>query len=225
MKKFLLQLFVLLMVAFPVFTQEIDWQIDRGKIITAWAEDVDPQSVLPEYPRPQMVRDNWKCLNGLWEYSIQPKESTQPSTFDGKILVPFAVESALSGVAKSVGKEHNLWYRTTFTLPSSMKKKTILLHFGAVDWETEVFVNGKRVGMHQGGYDPFSFDVTSFLSKSKDQELVVRVWDPTDEGPQARGKQVNNPGGIWYTPVTGIWQTVWLEAVVGTYIREFGLFA
>jgi beta-galactosidase/beta-glucuronidase len=189
------------------------------KIKTDWAGKVDLQNVLPEYPRPQMVRENWKNLNGLWQYAIVAKEAIQPEDFQGEILVPFAAESALSGIQKSVGKENNLWYKTTFAVPSSMKKKTLLLHFGAVDWETEVFVNGKSVGKHQGGYDPFSFDITSSLAKNKTHEIVVKVWDPTDEGPQARGKQINNPRGIWYTPVTGIWQTVWIEAVPNTYVK------
>jgi beta-galactosidase/beta-glucuronidase len=132
--------------------------------------------------------------------------------------VPFAVESALSGVGKKVGKDSILWYRTSFALPSSMKGKNVLLHFGAVDWETEVYVNGLKVGTHRGGYDPFSFDITLALKGSSNQLLEVRVWDPTDDGPQPRGKQVKRPNGIWYTPVTGIWQTVWLEAVPKTYI-------
>ncbi len=199
--------------------QAQNWKLQGDKISTDWAAKVNPESVLPEYPRPQMVRGNWKNLNGLWEYAIVGKSEAQPANFQGEILVPFAVESALSGVGKSVGKDNNLWYKTSFILPKSMKRKNILLHFGAVDWETEVMVNGKSVGKHQGGYDPFSFDITPFLGKGK-QEIVVKVWDPTDEGPQARGKQINNPHGIWYTPVTGIWQTVWVEAVPGTYIAS-----
>lgn len=142
-----------------------------------------------------------------------------PASYQGKILVPFAVESALSGVGKTVGKDSLLWYKSSFTIPSSMKGKNILLHFGAVDWQTEVYVNGKKIGMHEGGYDPFSFDITSAVKKGN-QQLEVRVWDPTDDGPQPRGKQVKNPEGIWYTPVTGIWQTVWLEAVPKTYIAS-----
>jgi len=201
------------------FSQTVNWKIAGNKIVTPWAEKVNPASPLAEYPRPQMVRSNWKNLNGLWDYSILPKAEAMPASYQGKILVPFAVESALSGVGKTVGKDSLLWYKTTFTVPSSMKGKNVLLHFGAVDWQTEVYVNGKKVGTHEGGYDPFAFDITSSLKKGN-QQLEIRVWDPTDDGPQPRGKQVKNPEGIWYTPVTGIWQTVWIEAVPKTYIAS-----
>jgi len=198
--------------------QQLTWKPANMRIASPWIEKTDPSNVLPEYPRPQMLRSNWKNLNGLWDYSILPKDQNKPSSFSGKILVPFAVESALSGVGKRVGKDSLLWYRTSFSIPNSMGGKNILLHFGAVDWESEVYVNGQKAGTHQGGYDPFTFDVTSLLKKSGNQEIIVRVWDPSDEGPQPRGKQVKNPNSIWYTPVTGIWQTVWIEAVPKTYI-------
>ena len=132
--------------------------------------------------------------------------------------MPFAIESALSGVGKTVGKDQLLWYQTGFSLPANAKGQKILLHFGAVDWQTDVFVNGQAAGTHRGGFDPFTLDITPYLRKSGAQELVVKVWDPTDEGPQPRGKQVKKPEGIWYTPVTGIWQTVWLETVAPTYL-------
>ncbi|GAB3659621.1 glycoside hydrolase family 2 TIM barrel-domain containing protein [Echinicola sediminis] len=194
------------------------WAPAEGKIMTEWAEEVNPANVHQEYPRPQMVReDNWQNLNGLWQYQIQEKGADKPAEYAGEILVPFAVESALSGVGKTVGKEQELWYKTTFDARKSGSER-VLLHFGAVDWETEVFVNGQSVGKHQGGYTPFSFDITDALKGRKDNELVVRVWDPTDQGPQPRGKQVNNPHGIWYTPVTGIWQTVWTENVPASHI-------
>jgi beta-galactosidase/beta-glucuronidase len=199
------------------FSQKIDWKIAGSKIVTEWASQVNPANPLPEYPRPQMVRNNWKNLNGLWNYSIRPKDEQATTSSDGKILVPFAVESALSGVAKTVGKDSVLWYKTSFAVPSSMKGQKVLLNFGAVDWQAEVYVNDKKMGEHKGGYDPFTVDITQALKKG-DQQLQVRVWDPTDDGPQPRGKQVKRPSGIWYTPVTGIWQTVWLEAVPQTYI-------
>jgi hypothetical protein len=208
----------LLLQATTLWAQQPSWKVVDGKIKTPWAEKLNPNNPLPEYPRPQMVRGNWKNLNGLWDYTIVPRSENKPSAFSGKILVPFAVESALSGVSKTVGKDSLLWYRTTFILPSSMNGKNVLLHFGAVDWEAEVYVNGQKVGTHQGGYDPFSFNISPALTKSKNQVLEVRVWDPSDDGPQPRGKQVKRPHGIWYTPVTGIWQTVWIEAVPPTYI-------
>jgi beta-galactosidase/beta-glucuronidase len=216
-KKILFAISILQLSSGFSFSQKIDWKIAGSKIVTEWAAQVNPANPLPEYPRPQMVRNNWKNLNGLWNYSIRPKDEAATTSSDGKILVPFAVESALSGVAKTVGKDSVLWYKTSFAVPSSMKGQKVLLHFGAVDWQTEVYVNDKKMGEHKGGYDPFTVDITQALKKG-DQQLQVRVWDPTDDGPQPRGKQVKRPSGIWYTPVTGIWQTVWLEAVPQTYI-------
>jgi len=203
--------------------QDAAWAPVEGKITTTWAAEVSPAAVLPEYPRPQMVRERWLNLNGLWDYAIVPKESEKVSTYEGKILVPFAVESALSGVGKRVGKENVVVYKRTVTLPSTFRRQSVLLHFGAVDWRCDVTVNGVAVGTHTGGYDPFSFDITSALKRSGAQEITVTVWDPSDDGPQPRGKQVNTPKGIWYTPVTGIWQTVWLEAVPPTYIKNIRL--
>lgn len=199
--------------------QEKKWALIKDRIVTPWAEKVNPKAPLPNYPRPQLVRSqNWKNLNGLWSYAITPKDQTEPLNYNGSILVPFAVESALSGVGKTIGKDSVLWYKNTITVPATMKNKEVLLHFGAVDWQAEIFINGKSAGKHEGGFDPFSLNITSLLKKSGTQEIKVRVWDPTDEGPQPRGKQVKKPEGIWYTPVTGIWQTVWLEAVPKTHI-------
>ena len=203
--------------------QKSDWKIAGDKITSEWAQKVDPAKTLPEYPRPQMVRANWKNLNGLWNFVLTPKTETSPKFGNQKILVPFAIESALSGVGKTVGKDSLLWYKTAFIVPPSFKGKRVLLHFGASDWETEVFINGKRAGMHQGGFDPFTFDISSLVKKGGNQEIQVRVWDPTDDGPQPRGKQVKKPEGIWYTPVTGIWQTVWIEAVPETFIQTIKL--
>ncbi|WP_299576804.1 sugar-binding domain-containing protein [uncultured Sunxiuqinia sp.] len=194
------------------------WSPAGDKIKTSWAENIDVNHVLPEYPRPSMERTDWKNLNGLWEYAIQEVGAPEPANFDGNILVPFAVESSLSGVKKRVGDKNELWYKRNFTVPSNWKNKQILLHFGAVDWRSEIWINDIKVGTHEGGYAPFSFDVTPFLNKSGDQKLVVKVWDPSEKGYQPRGKQTSRPEGIWYTPVTGIWQTVWLEPVAQKHI-------
>ncbi|MDA3853173.1 MAG: beta-galactosidase [Bacteroidales bacterium] len=210
-------LFVTALLVTNVFAQ---WQPAGDKIKTSWAEEIDVENVLPEYPRPMMERADWKNLNGLWEYAITDRGTLQPSTFEGDILVPFALESSLSGVMKTVGANKELWYKRTFKVPSTWKKKKVLLHFGAVDWKTDVWVNDILVGTHKGGFTPFSFDVTPFLNKSGDQKVVLKVWDPTDEGYQPRGKQVKGPNGIWYTPVTGIWQTVWLEPVADKFIKN-----
>lgn len=195
------------------------WKPVEGRISTQWSEQVNPDNVLPEYPRPIMERTEWKNLNGLWDYAIIEKGKHTPSVFDGKILVPFAVESSLSGVSKTVGAEKELVYRRSFDVPSSWKGKRVLLHFGAVDWKTDVWVNDVKVGSHTGGFTPFSFDITEAL-QGKNNTLLVKVWDPTDKGYQPRGKQVSRPEGIWYTPVTGIWQTVWLEPVSESYIQD-----
>lgn len=193
------------------------WQPVGDKIKTPWADQVDPQNPLPEYPRPLMERDRWQNLNGLWDYAIVPV-GAQPEKYDGKILVPFAVESSLSGVQKRLGGENELWYSREFAVPAKWAGERVLLHFGAVDWKTDVWVNDVLVGRHTGGYTPFTFDITAALNKKGTNTLKVKVWDPTDVGYQPRGKQVNNPSGIWYTPVSGIWQTVWLEPVPAKYI-------
>jgi len=198
-----------------------EWKPAAGPLTTRWAKDVDPTSPHRDYPRPQMVRPGWQNLNGLWEYAIRPNGDTAPAAYDGRILVPFCVESQLSGVMRNVGVEKTLWYRRAFHSGNVGKNQRVLLHFGAVDWEAEVWVNDTRLGTHRGGYDPFTFDITSALhgDGGNDQQLVVRVWDPTDHGPQPRGKQIERPQGIWYEPVTGIWQTVWLEVVPTMYVR------
>ncbi len=201
------------------FTLQAQWQPAGDKLKTKWASEIDVNNVLPEYPRPIMERGEWQNLNGLWDYAILPVGKQKPNSFDGKILVPFAAESSLSGVQKRVGKENELWYQREFSVPAKWKNSKVLLHFGAVDWRADVWVNGMKVGQHTGGYTPFSFDITAALL-SGGNTLTVRVWDPTDEGYQPRGKQVNKPQGIWYTPVTGIWQTVWLEPVPETYIEN-----
>lgn len=200
-------------------TASAQWQLADNKISTKWAEEINPSNVLPEYPRPIMERNEWQNLNGLWNYAITPKGKT-PDSYEGKILVPFAVESSLSGVGKTVGTEKELWYQRSFTVPSTWKGKKILLNFGAVDWKADIWLNNIKVGQHTGGYTPFSLDITTALASKGDNTLVVKVWDPTDRGPQPRGKQVNRPEGIWYTSVTGIWQTVWLEPVNEAHITN-----
>lgn len=210
---------ILLLFLLAGFSLQAQWQPAGNQLKTKWASEIDVNNVLPEYPRPIMERGEWQNLNGLWKYAIQPVGTQKPSSFDGDILVPFAVESSLSGVQKRVGGDNELWYQREFTVPSKWRNNKILLHFGAVDWKADVWVNGMKVGQHVGGYTPFSFDITPALT-SGNNTLVVKVWDPTDEGYQPRGKQVNKPHGIWYTPVTGIWQTVWLEPVPETFIEN-----
>jgi hypothetical protein len=199
-----------------------DWQPVEGRIMTKWVGQVNPENPLPEYPRPAMVRGEWMNLNGLWDYTIVHKDAVKIEYWDGQILVPFPVESALSGVAKQVGAEKALWYRRNFKIQDEWKNDRILLHFGAIDWESTVWVNGKEVGSHKGGFDPFSLDITEALKPNGTQQIMVRVWDPTNHNnsPLVRGKQVTDPEGIWYTPVTGIWQTVWLEPVPQASIQD-----
>lgn len=214
-------LFILILLSIIVKSRaQQPYSMVPGKIRTQWANDVNPLAPLPEYPRPQMVRPEWANLNGLWDYAIVPAGGggMVPAAFDGKILVPFAVESALSGVGKMVGKDQELWYHRSFDISPAMRRGKLYLHFGAVDWRAEVFINGQPAAKHEGGYDPFSMEISAFLKKGNRQEITVKVWDPSDDGPQPRGKQVKNPHGIWYTPVTGIWQTVWLEPVPVTHI-------
>lgn len=214
------RLFAFYLICSFVSANAQEWKLASPRIVTAWGEKVDPRNVHAEYPRPQMVRERWLNLNGLWSYAIASSDSEKPASWQGDILVPFPVESALSGVGKTAGKESKLWYRRTVVVPSAMRKGKLLLHFGAVDWRSEVFINGKPAGVHEGGYDPFYFDITGLVTKPGPQEIIVAAWDPTDEGPQPRGKQVKEPKSIWYTPVTGIWQTVWLESVPDTYISS-----
>ena len=192
------------------------WKPAGDKIKTEWADKVDPQNVLPEYPRPIMERPQWLNLNGLWDYAITKKDAPLPKTFDGKILVPFAIESSLSGVGKTIKADQSLWYERKFQIPEDWKGKNVLLNFGAVDWKAEVFVNGNKIGEHTGGYTPFSFNITKNL-KDVENSLAVRVWDSTGNG-LPRGKQIENPRGIFYTSVSGIWQTVWLEPVSASHI-------
>jgi Glycosyl hydrolases family 2, sugar binding domain/Glycosyl hydrolases family 2, TIM barrel domain len=199
------------------------WRPAPVTLMTDWGANVAPENAWLEYPRPQFTRERWQNLNGLWEYAVTAKTAPPPIEFDGQILVPFALEAALSGVGKTLQPTERLWYRRYFTVPIAWDGQRILLHFGAVDYECVVWVNGGLVDAHKGGFDSFSFDVTPFL-KNGANELIVAVTDPSDTGEQPRGKQQLKPQGIWYTPVSGIWQTVWLEPVPsGLYLAELRL--
>lgn len=213
----------ILFIALSVCTfaaQKSTWAPAGDKIKTEWAERIDPNNVWAEYPRPQMIRGAWQNLNGLWNYAITAQDAETFAT-EGQILVPFAVESSLSGVQRRLSDNQALWYERTFTVPSNWKGKDVILHFEAVDWQAEVWVNGQKAGMHKGGYSAFSFNITPYLKKSGKQTLCVKVLDATDHAFQPRGKQWTNPSGIWYTPVSGIWQTVWMEPVEKTYISSY----
>ena len=206
-------------VLLPSCASQPEWTPAGDRIMTFWGENLDPENVLPEYPRPQLVRDRWINLNGLWEYAITPVDAV-PEKMDGHILVPFAVESALSGVGRSVTEHDALWYEREFSVPKDWAGSRIMLNFGAVDWKAEVYVNDELAGCHTGGYAPFSFDVTDLLLQGKTNSLKVKVTDGTDSWFQPRGKQVSEPEGIWYTAVTGIWQTVWMEPVSESYVKS-----
>ena len=205
----------LLALVFLAGTRQAD-MTPRPQLTTRWTASVNPDAPHQEYPRPQFRRKDWVNLNGRWDFAIS-STTERPSRFGSKIVVPFPVESYLSGVQRRVPDGGSVWYRRSFTAP---KGERLLLNFEASDWDTTVWVNGGEVGRHQGGYDPFTFDITDSLKGRGLQELVVRVIDPTDSGPQPRGKQVRKPGSIWYTPTTGIWGTVWLEPVPAEHLRR-----
>ena len=215
MKRVTATTLLLLLVVLGIAAQTPDWQPAPVTLKTTWGEKVTPDNAWREYPRPQFVRERWQNLNGLWDYAITPQTAPAPTRFDGKILVPFAVESALSGVGRPLLPNQRLWYRRALTIPGEWRGERILLNFGAVDYETVLLVNGAIAGSHLGGFDPFTIDITPFLRDGAN-ELVVGVTDPTDTGEQPRGKQQLKPSSIWYTPVSGIWQTVWIEPVPAT---------
>lgn len=192
----------------------------RVQIFTPWAELLDPENPLPEYPRPQLQRARWQNLNGYWDFTLAAKDAAAPNRFEQRIVVPFPVESSLSGIKQAVTPDQRAWYRRSFIAPTLAANEKLHLHFGAVDWQTWVWLNGELVGEHRGGFDPFFFDIAPFLHEQERQELVIAVWDPTDEGPQPNGKQSLDPGGVFYSAVTGIWQTVWLEPVPESHITS-----
>ena len=194
-------------------------------ISTPFAENVSPDNALPEHPRPQMVRQHWQNLNGLWDYALEPIGNTSaPDVWQGQILVPFAIDAPLSGIMEILRPNQRLWYRRNITVPDAWADKRVLLHFQASDWETSVYVNGEKAGQHRGGYDPFTFDITDHLTDSAN-ELIVSCWDATEQQAQALGKQImpENRQGFRYQPTGGIWQTVWLEAVPEQSIRTLRL--
>lgn len=191
--------------------------------MTEWAKTINPDHPWNLYPRPYLERSNWINLNGLWDYTITSREADRPESFTGKVLVPFPIESAISGVMERVDQNDRIWYKRSLPILKKESDSRVLLNFEAVDWFTEVWIDGEWVGSHKGGYSPFSFDITDLVHPQKDQELWVAVWDPTTEGTQAVGKQNSQPHGIWYTPSSGIWQTVWLEQVSESYLSDYSV--
>lgn len=226
---FFLSLCVLLSHACQILAQESKEDPSRSQskpyatLKTRWTDKVDLDAPWPEYPRPQMVRKNWTNLNGRWDFAITELDAKQPTKWEGKIVVPFAIESRLSQVQRFVSEKQALWYHQTLKVSKPTNSNRVILHFAAVDWDATVWVNNTKVGSHQGAYDPFALDITDALGNSSNADLVVRVWDPTDTMSQPRGKQVKRPEGIWYTSVTGIWQTVWVEEVPANHIKKLSL--
>lgn len=209
---------ITLLAGMAVMDQDRPTNIEKW-MPTRWTQEAIAGKAWREYPRPQLMRDQWTNLNGTWEYAIADSHIESWPGPQGDIRVPYPIQSHLSGVQKQVYADQALWYQRSFTVPSSWKGKRVRLNFGAVDWQCKVLVNGKSVGEHFGGYDPFSFDITNALKLGKN-DIVMRVWDPTTDGDQPHGKQNFRPSGIWYTAVTGIWQTVWLEPVAATSIQS-----
>ena len=202
-----------------MFSEKLKWCPAGNKIKTKWGKNLDPNKVWQEYPRPQLERKQWLNLNGIWSYSITDVNSQKPDNFDGEILVPFSIESSLSGVMKSLNEKQILWYYKEFEIPDNWKDKNIIIHFNAVDWMCELYINDNKIGEHSGGYSEFSFDITKNIKEGKNK-ILLKVFDPSDKGYQAVGKQTLNPNVIWYTSISGIWQTVWLEPVNEIYIQK-----
>ena len=200
-------------------TTPVSDSVYTSDLMTRWGRDVTPDNAWRSYPRPQLKRERWLNLNGLWDYAIAKAAAPQPMRMDGQILVPYPVESKLSRVARKVTPDDRIWYRRSFTVPQDWAGEHVMLNFGAVDLAATIWVNGAVVGSHKGGFDTFGFDITDYLKPGRN-ELVVQVADPTSAGTQPRGKQILDPSGIWYTAVSGIWQTVWLEPVPKLHIDD-----
>lgn len=222
-------LFLTALACLPLLGHAEEWAPKTAPIMTTWGESIDPDNVWQEYPRPQLTRSEWMNLNGLWGYFCRKSQidysyEANAETFAEQILVPYPIESALSGIMSSTYEANTrstFMYRRTFTLPAEYAGKNILLHFGAVDWKCVIYINGEEAGSHTGGSDPFSVDITPYLNESGEQEVVVAVTDPTNNGGQPVGKQSITPTGMWYTPVSGIWQTVWLEPVNPVHVTRY----
>jgi hypothetical protein len=219
----ILFVFVFFLMGFKInvgFSQ--DWKPVEGQLMTTWGSSVTPDNVLQEYPRPQMVRKNWVNLNGLWDFCISNNGSKDSMSLSRKILVPFCVESALSGIKETVRPFQQMTYRKYISIPDTWIGKKILLHFDAVDDYTKLWIDGSFVGDHKGGYDAFQFDIAPFLQSGKNHEIKLIVTDSTDTGIQPAGKQVlpERLNKVKYTATSGIWQTVWMEPVANSYIKN-----
>jgi beta-galactosidase/beta-glucuronidase len=210
---------VLFALSAPTLSARAEWKPQQGPLATRWAKDVSPANALPDYPRPQMVRKEWMSLNGLWQFSPAREGDEAPAgkALAEQILVPYPMESALSGIMRH---EDRAWYRRTFDLPKTWDGKKVLLHLDAVNWEAVVYLNGKKLGTHKGGYDAFGFNIAPFINPEGAQELIVGVINTPDLGNHARGKQTMKPGGIFYTPASGIWQSVWIEPVEEAFLEN-----
>ena len=203
----------------PFNFENFHWTPKGDKIKTKWGINLDVNNIWNEYPRPQLERKNWINLNGPWLYSISGIWSNKPKKPDGIILIPFPLESSLSGVMRNISDEHIIWYEKDIEIPKNWSDKNIILNFGGVDWKCTIYINDIKIGEHLGGYSAFNFDITNSLKKGKNK-LIVKVIDPTNKGYQPCGKQALNPNGIYYTSISGIWQTVWLEPVNKDYIKN-----
>ena len=212
-------LIILFKILYCLMNSLENWHPVGTRIKTKWGNNLKPENVWKEYPRPQLERKDWLNLNGIWHYYITDLDSKKPEKFDQNILVPFCLESSLSGVMKPLNETQILWYYKEFEIPKKWKDKNIIIHFNAVDWKSELYINDDKIGEHYGGYSEFNFDITKNLKTGKNK-IILKVWDPSDTGYQPIGKQCLDPKVIWYTSISGIWQTVWLEPVNQQYIKK-----